>query len=65
MISQPQVYLYGDHALSGPSKFNTLRAALLLGLAALPDPEAWYRIEDLSDAINYQLDLGPIDELEI
>ena len=47
----PQVYLYGDHALSGPSKFNTLRAALLLGLAALPDPEAWYRVEDLSDAI--------------
>jgi hypothetical protein len=53
MTLQPQVYLYGDHALSGPSKFNTLRAALLLGLAALPDPEAWYRIEDLSDAINY------------
>lgn len=47
----PRVYLYGDHEAIGPSKFNTLRAALLLGLAALPEPGAWYRLEDLSDAI--------------
>lgn len=47
----PQVYLYGDHELVGPSKFNALRAALLLGLAALPEPTAWYRLEDLSDAL--------------
>jgi len=34
-----------------PGKFNSLRAALLTALAALPDPTAWYRIHDLSDGI--------------
>jgi len=43
-------YLYDDHELQ-PSKLNALRGALLLGLAALPDPNAWYRIQDLSDAL--------------
>jgi XPB/Ssl2-like helicase family protein len=34
-----------------PGRYNALRAALLVALAALPHPDAWYRIEDLSAAV--------------
>lgn len=33
----------------GRTKFNGIRAALLLSLGLLPDPAAWYRIADLSE----------------
>src|SRR5262249_29711315 len=34
---------------SGFAKFASLRAALLMALAALPDATAWYRLADLSE----------------
>lgn len=44
------VYLSDDELLR-TNKFNDCRAALLMGLAALPDASGWYRIRDLSEAI--------------
>ena len=44
------VYLSDDELLH-TNKFNDCRAALLMGLAALPDAGGWYRIKDLSEAI--------------
>jgi hypothetical protein len=54
-------YVYGEHELLGPSKFTTLRAALLLGLSALPEAQGWYRVEDLSDALYERI--GPVFSL--
>ena len=45
------IHFYADPDDPEPSTFNALRAALLLGLGALPETGAWYRVEDLSDAI--------------
>jgi hypothetical protein len=46
---------FSDPTPSAASKFNGLRAALLVGLAALPDAHAWYRIADLSDAMYHRM----------
>lgn len=45
------VYLE-EESTSAFDKFNSLRAALLMGLAALPDATAWYRLDDLSEGIH-------------
>ncbi|KAF0249994.1 MAG: hypothetical protein FD167_610, partial [bacterium] len=50
------VYIYDDDLIRH-NKFNEMRAALLIALAALPDPTAWYRISDLSRAIYYRIGL--------
>jgi hypothetical protein len=44
-------YSYYSEESAGQTKHNALRAALLLALGLLPDAGAWYRIEDLSEAI--------------
>jgi hypothetical protein len=48
---KPQSVSLSDDELFRVNKFNSLRAALLMALAALPDPAGWYRIEDLSAGI--------------
>lgn len=45
------IHFYAEPDDPDPSTFNALRAALLLGLAALPAADAWYRVEDLSEAM--------------
>lgn len=45
-------YYYDGDAVYGFSKLNTLRAALLTALAALPDPDGWYRLSDLTAALH-------------
>jgi hypothetical protein len=46
-------YYTEEHA--GQTKHNALRAALLLALGLLPDAGAWYRIEDLSEALRQRI----------
>jgi Helicase conserved C-terminal domain len=48
------VYLDED-STSAFDKFNGMRAALLIALAALPNANAWYRIEDLSEGIHARI----------
>ncbi|MBO0859456.1 MAG: helicase-associated domain-containing protein [Chloracidobacterium sp.] len=47
-------YYYEDEKL-GQTRYNGLRAALSLALGMLPDPSAWYRIEDLSENIRQRI----------
>jgi Helicase conserved C-terminal domain len=47
-------YYYDDEKL-GQTRYNGLRAALLLAMGLLPDPSAWYRIEDLSENIRQRI----------
>jgi len=47
-------YYYNESAM-GQTKDNGLRAALLLALGMLPDPQAWYRSVDLSEAIHQRI----------
>jgi hypothetical protein len=46
---------YYDESAMGQTKYNGLRAALLLALGMLPDPAAWYRCIDLSEAIHQRI----------
>lgn len=50
------IYVYDDD-LMRHNKFNSMRAALLVALAALPEPDAWYNISDLSRAMYYRVGL--------
>ncbi len=50
----PGVYFYADE-ITGQTRFNGLRAALLLALGLLPDPNQWYRITDLSDILRLRI----------
>jgi hypothetical protein len=47
-------YYYSEED-GGQTKHNALRAALLLALGLLPDPAAWYRIEDLSEVLRQRI----------
>ena len=47
-------YYYSEDD-GGQTKHNALRAALLLALGLLPDAAAWYRIEDLSEALRQRV----------
>ncbi|MGH9838328.1 MAG: helicase-associated domain-containing protein [Blastocatellia bacterium] len=46
---------YYDESAMGQTKYNGLRAALLLALGMLPDPQAWYRSVDLSEVIHQRI----------
>jgi len=46
---------YYSESEGGQTKDNALRAALLLALGMLPDSAAWYRIEDLSEAMRQRI----------
>jgi len=48
---KPERVWYGEEDLDRSGKFNALRAALRMALAALPDPGGWYDIADLSESI--------------
>ena len=48
-------FSYYSEETAGQTKHNALRAALLLALGLLPDAGAWYRIEDLSEAIRQRI----------
>ncbi|MDX2043560.1 MAG: helicase-associated domain-containing protein [Acidobacteriota bacterium] len=50
----PGVYFYADEN-TGQTRFNGLRAALLLALGLLPDPNQWYRITDLSEILRLRI----------
>jgi hypothetical protein len=45
----PQGMWLEEEDESGLTKFSSMRAALLIALAALPDATAWYRLADLSE----------------
>ncbi len=50
----PSIY-FSERDATGHTKFNTLRGALLMAIAALPDSQAWYRIKDLIDVMNKRI----------
>jgi len=52
--SSRESYYYSETE-GGQTKDNALRAALLLALGLLPDPAAWYRINDLSEVMRQRL----------
>ncbi|MEP7343211.1 MAG: helicase-associated domain-containing protein [Acidobacteriota bacterium] len=47
-------YFYADENI-GQTRFNGLRAALLLALGLLPDSTAWYRIANLSEILRQRI----------
>jgi hypothetical protein len=47
----PQGMYLEEEESSSFDKFTSMRAALLMALAALPDATAWYRLSDLSEGI--------------
>ncbi len=52
---QTNASFYYDESAMGQTEHNGLRAALLLALGMLPDPQAWYRSVDLSEAIHQRI----------
>jgi hypothetical protein len=52
--SSHESYYYSEDG-GGQTKHNALRAALLLALGLLPDAAAWYRVEDLSEALRQRI----------
>lgn len=46
----PGLWIYGED-LYDPNLLNGMRGALLVALSALPDPEGWYSVSSLSDAL--------------
>jgi hypothetical protein len=46
---------YYDESLVGQTKYNGLRAALLLALGLLPDPAGWYAISTLSGVLRQRI----------
>lgn len=48
------VYFDADENI-GQTRFNGLRAALLLSLGMLPDPAGWYRIAELSELLRQRI----------
>lgn len=51
----PQGMWLNENDESGFIKFTSIRVALLMALAALPDATAWYRLADLSEGIYERL----------
>jgi hypothetical protein len=52
--SSRESYYYSENE-GGQTKHNALRAALLLVMGMLPDPAAWYRIEDISEVMRQRI----------
>lgn len=50
-----RVFFYDDDNSIGQTKYNGLRAALALALGMLPDPAAWYSVNDLSEAMRLRI----------
>jgi len=49
------LWIYGEDIFD-PNQLNGMRAALLVALAALPDPGGWYSVTDFSGALHTRLD---------